>query len=184
MTSIITNAAAIGALSILRNIDTNLETTQERISSGYKVGQAQHNAAYWSIATTTRADNDALATVSDALGLGQAKADTAYAGLDRSKEIIVAIRNKLESAIQPGVDRAKVQQEIAELKNQLVSIASASSFSSENWLYNAASTSGLGTKTMVGAFVRTDSNKSRFRRLTTTRLIPVFLTGWWQAEAS
>lgn len=34
MTSIITNAAAIGALSILRNIDTNLETTQERISSG------------------------------------------------------------------------------------------------------------------------------------------------------
>lgn len=158
MTSILTNVAAMSALSILRDIDTDMETTQNRISSGYKVGSAQDNAAYWSIASTMRSDNEALATVSDALGLGQAKADTAYAGLDRSKDIIIAIQKKLESALQPGVDKGKVQQEITELKNQLVSIASASSFSSENWLYNAASTSGLGTKTMVGAFVRSESN--------------------------
>ncbi len=70
MTSIMTNAAAMAALQTLRTIDGNLETTQNKISSGYRVQTASDNAAYWSIATTMRSDNKALSTVSDALGLG------------------------------------------------------------------------------------------------------------------
>ena len=64
------NPAAMAALQTLRAINHNLETTQGRISSGYRVETAADNAAYWSIATTMRSDNAALSTVHDALGLG------------------------------------------------------------------------------------------------------------------
>ncbi|SDA40318.1 flagellin N-terminal helical region, partial [Sinorhizobium sp. NFACC03] len=48
MTSIMTNSAAMGALATLRSINSDMETTQDRISSGLRVGSAADNAAYWS----------------------------------------------------------------------------------------------------------------------------------------
>ena len=62
MTSILTNPAAMAALQTLRAINQNLEMTQGRISSGYRVETAADNAAYWSIATTMRSDNMALSS--------------------------------------------------------------------------------------------------------------------------
>jgi flagellin len=153
MTSIMTNTAAMAALQTLRSIDTNMQTTQARISSGYKVENASDNAAYWSIATTMRSDNKALATVQDALGLAASKADTAYTGLESTVDVISTIKSKLVAAREPGVDKDKINQEITELKNQLQSIAESASFSGENWLFNA-STNAAGTKEMVGSFNR------------------------------
>ncbi|OLP45814.1 flagellin [Rhizobium oryziradicis] len=153
MTSIMTNTAAMAALQTLRSIDSNMQTTQARISSGYKVANASDNAAYWSIATTMRSDNKALATVQDALGLAASKADTAYTGLESTVDVISSIKSKLVAAREPGVDKGKINQEISELKNQLQSIAESASFSGENWLFNA-STNAAGTKEMVGSFNR------------------------------
>lgn len=153
MTSIMTNTAAMAALQTLRSIDSNMQTTQARISSGYKVANASDNAAYWSIATTMRSDNKALATVQDALGLAASKADTAYTGLESTVDVISTIKSKLVAAREPGVDKGKINQEISELKNQLRSIAESASFSGENWLFNA-STNAAGTKEMVGSFNR------------------------------
>ncbi len=156
MTSILTNTAAMAALQTLRTIDTNMETVQNRISSGYRVGSASDNAAYWSIATTMRSDNEALSTVKDALGLGAAKTDTYYAGLDSSVKVVTEIKAKLVAAREPGVDKDKINKEITELKNQLTSIAQSASFSGENWLFNA-STTALGTKQIVASFTRSAS---------------------------
>lgn len=159
MTSILTNSAALSALSTLRSIDASMENTQRAISSGFRVGSAADNAAYWSIATTMRSDNQALSTVQDALGLAAAKTDTAYSGLDTSIKLISEIKAKLTAAREPGVDKDKVQKEIAELKAQLVSVATSASFSSENWLYyNTSGGAGVGTKEMVGSFIRSDAN--------------------------
>ena len=156
MSSIMTNSAALSALATLRSIDNNLNTTQNAISSGYRVGTAKDNAAYWSIATTMRSDNKALGTVQDALGLASAKTDTAYSGLDTAINIVSEIKAKLVAAREPGVDRDKVNKELSELKNQLTSVAQSASFSGENWLYND-STTAAGTKEMVGSFTRNAS---------------------------
>ena len=69
------------ALQTLRSVNANLATTQNRISTGFRVSTASDNAAYWSIATTMRSDNMALSAVQDALGLGAATIDTMYTGL-------------------------------------------------------------------------------------------------------
>ena len=153
MTSILTNSAAMAALQTLRSIDTNLETTQARVSSGLRVETAADNAAYWSIATTMRSDNRAISTVADALGLGAAKVDTAYTSLENVIDVMSEIKAKLVAAREPGVDKTKINDEIKELKNQLVSAAQSASFSGENWLYNAG-TDPLGMKSVVASFVR------------------------------
>ena len=128
MTSILTNSAAMAALQTLRSIDNNLETTQARVSSGLRVETASDNAAYWSIATTMRSDNRAISTVADALGLGAAKVDTAYTSLENVIDVMSEIKAKLVAAREPGVDKSKINDEIKELKNQLVSAAQSASF--------------------------------------------------------
>src|SRR6266702_2565085 len=53
--SLLTNSSAMTALQTLRNISSQLSTTQNRISTGQRVSTASDNAAYWSIATSMRA---------------------------------------------------------------------------------------------------------------------------------
>ncbi|TXI07600.1 MAG: flagellin [Rhizobium sp.] len=150
MTSILTNDAAMSALQTLRTINTNLQDTQSRVSSGYRVAKASDNAAYWSIATTMRSDNSALSAVSDALGLGAAKVDTAYTAMDNAITVVQQIKDKLVAATENSVSKADVQEEITQLQQQLESIAQSASFSGQNWMYavNGASAS------VVSSFVR------------------------------
>lgn len=149
--SILTNASAMTALKSLNMTNKSLEMTQTRISTGFRVGEASDNAAYWSIATTMRSDNKALSTVQDALGLGQAKIDTAYTGMNAAIDVVDEIKTKLVAAREPGVDQTKINKEITVLKEQLKSITTSASFSGENWLANDGA---VGTKSIVGSFTR------------------------------
>jgi len=167
MTSIMTNTAAMAALQTLRTINSDLEMTQARISSGYRVETASDNAAYWSIATTMRSDNKALSTVSDALGLGAAKVDVAYTGMNSAIDVVDEIKSKLVAAAEPGVDKDKINSELTELKNQLVSITESASFSGENWLYNTGA-AAVGTASIVGSFNRSSAGNVSIATLDVT----------------
>ncbi len=159
MTSILTNIAAMSALQTLRSIGSNMEDTQARVSSGQRVGEASDNAAYWSIATTMRSDNMALSSVSDALGLGASKIDTAYAGMESAIDVVKEIKAKLVTATEEGVDKAKVQEEITQLQGQLKSIADSASFSGENWIAGGTDTMTASVDvTVVSGFVRDANN--------------------------
>ncbi|WP_416797987.1 flagellin [Ciceribacter azotifigens] len=159
MTSILTNIAAMSALQTLRSIGSSMEDTQGRVSSGLRVGQASDNAAYWSIATTMRSDNMALSAVSDALGLGASKVDTAYAGMESAIDVVKEIKAKLVTATEEGVDKKKVQEEITQLQGQLKSIAESASFSGENWIAGGVTTSTTPVDvTVVSGFVRDANN--------------------------
>ena len=164
MTSILTNTNAMAALSTLRSISSSMEDTQSRISSGLRVGSASDNAAYWSIATTMRSDNAALSSVQDALGLGAAKVDTAYAGMESAIEVVKEIKAKLVAATEDGVDKSKIQEEIAQLQDQLASISEAASFSGENWLQTDLS-GGTVTKSVVGSFVRDEAGNVSVKKV-------------------
>ncbi|MCZ7912312.1 flagellin [Agrobacterium tumefaciens] len=134
MTSILTNMAAMAALQTLRTIGANIADTQRQVSSGLRVQTAADNAAYWSISTTMRSDNMALSAVSDALGLGAAKVDVAYAGMESTIDVLSQFRTKLVAAKEDGLDKGKIQTELDQLKDQLLSIATSASFNGVNWL--------------------------------------------------
>ncbi|MET0408863.1 MAG: flagellin [Hyphomicrobium sp.] len=155
MSSINTNIAAMTALQSLQQTSKDLLTTQSRISSGLKVATASDNAAYWSIATTMKSDNDALSTVQDALGLGKGTVDVAYNAMNQSITLVSQIKSKLTAAAGPGVDRSKIQSEITQLQQQLKGISDSASFSGENWVSVDSSASGYNaTKTIVSSFSR------------------------------
>ena len=158
MSSINTNVSAMTALQSLNKTNMALETTQKRISTGYKVNSAEDNAAYWSIATTMRSDNSALSTVKDALGLGAATIDVAYTATNSAIDVAKEIKNKLVAARQPGVDRTKIQSEVTELQNQLKSIGDSAVFSGQNWLSTDSSATGYNaTKSIVASFTRSSA---------------------------
>ena len=161
MASIMTNTSAMTALQSLNSTNRSLDVTQARISTGFRVGSAEDNAAYWSIATTMRSDNGALSTVKDALGLGAATIDVAYTGMNMAIEVAKEIKNKLVAARQPGIDREKVQSEVSELQNQLLSVSSSSVFSGENWLSVDSSLATYNaTKSIVASFSRSGGSVS------------------------
>jgi flagellin len=135
MSSINTNASAMTALQTLAQTNKNLATTQSRISTGYRVAEASDNAAYWSIATTMRSDNKALSTVQDSLGLGASRIDTAYTGMNSAIEVVDEIKQKLVSSLGASADdKGKIQTEVDQLKEQLLSIANSANFAGTNLL--------------------------------------------------
>lgn len=155
MNSIKTNSSAMTALQSLQMTNKDLLKTQQRISTGLKVGTAEDNAAYWSIATTMRSDSKSLSTVRDALGLGSATVDVAYTSIDSAIDVASEIKAKLVAAREPGINRAAIQSELTELQSQLATIAGSSSFSGQNWLSVDSSNANYNaTASVVSSFSR------------------------------
>lgn len=163
MTSILTNLGAIAALQTLRSVAADLTVSQQQAASGLRVSIAADDAAYWSISTTMRSDNMAISAVSDALGLGAAKLDTAYAGTSAIVDVLGEFKAKLVAAKEQGVDRAKVQEELSQLNAQAESIVESASFSGENLLKTKSTLplleEGPMTTSVVSSFVR-DANSN------------------------
>ena len=150
MSSINFNANATAALQTLRDVNSRLNSTQSAVSSGLKVGSAKDNVAYWSISTSMKSDNKALGAATDALGVGAAKVDTAYAAMDSAIDVVNEIKAKLVTASESSVDKDQVNLEVKKLQEQLSAIGQAASFNGENWMVTGSKT------TVVDGFIRKD----------------------------
>ncbi|UPT89347.1 flagellin [Bradyrhizobium barranii subsp. apii] len=154
--SLLTNSAAMTALQTLRSVSSQLATTQNRISTGQRVATASDNAAYWSIATSMRADNAALSAVSDSLGLSVATVDTEYTALtavvgDKTGGL-TKLQALLVEAKTAGIDRTKIQADITQIQQQMKGTADAATFNGVNWLSTTAATPA--TFNLVSSFSR------------------------------
>ena len=154
--SLLTNSAAMTALQTLRNVSASLQTTENRISTGQRVSTASDNSAYWSIATSMRADNAALSAVSDSLGLSAATVDTEYTALNKvigdQNSGLTKLQALLVEAKTAGIDRTKIQAEITQIQQDMKNVANAATFNGVNWLSTNASTPA--TVNLVSSFSR------------------------------
>ena len=179
--SLLTNSAAMTALQTLRNVSSNLQTTENRISTGQRVATASDNAAYWSIATSMRADNAALSAVSDSLGLSAATVDTEYTALTAvvgdSTGGLTKLQALLVEAKTAGIDRTKIQADITQIQQQMKGTADAATFNGVNWLSTTTATpttfdlvssfSRVGGTPTIGSITLTISNYSLYTSSTT-----------------
>ncbi|MET4799858.1 flagellin [Bradyrhizobium sp. LB11.1] len=178
--SLLTNSAAMTALQTLRNVSSNLQTTENRISTGQRVATASDNAAYWSIATSMRADNAALSAVSDSLGLSAATVDTEYTALTAvvgdSTGGLTKLQALLVEAKTAGIDRTKIQADITQIQQQMKGTADAATFNGVNWLSTTTATpatfdlvssfSRVGGTPTIGSITLTISNYSLYTSAT------------------
>src|SRR5688572_17147117 len=157
MASLLTNSAAMTALQTLRSVSANMQTTENRISTGQRVATASDNAAYWSIATSMRADNSALSAVSDSLGLSAATVDTEYTALtavlgNEGTSGLNKLQALLVEAKTAGIDRNKIQSEITQIQQDMKNTANSATFNGVNWVSTNATTPA--TVNLVSSFSR------------------------------
>ncbi|MER2252559.1 flagellin [Methylorubrum podarium] len=161
MTSLLTNISSMSALTTLKSITHSLDITSRRISTGQRTSSASDNAAYWSIATTMRTDNAVLSAIRDTLGLGAAAVDAAYQGTSSVLADLRSLRAKLQTALQPGVDRAKVQTEVGAIQDRMRATARASGTTDESWLAIDSAAGGRSVRQVVSGFTRDASGAVR-----------------------
>lgn len=139
MASILTNSSALTALQTLAATNKSLETTQNRISTGLRIGEAADNASYWSIATSMTSDNKANSAVQDALGLGAGKVDTAYTAMNKVKDQVDEMKKLLVSAQGASKeDQDKIATQIVAIQKNIKSAASNANYAGSNLLVNDA----------------------------------------------
>src|SRR5262245_40856269 len=165
MNSVTTNAASLGALTVLSGVTKQLDTVQKQVSSGHRVDTAGDDPTYWSMATTMRSDVSSLSTISDALGLSSGKVDTTYTTMEKAIDLLTEIRSKLTTAQEAGVDKTQINGDLTDLKAQLASMAQAASFSGENWPYNTSPALD-GDKSVISNFTRGTNGEVRLSAMT------------------
>jgi len=182
--SLLTNSSAMTALQTLRNVSSQLATTQNRISTGQRVSTASDNAAYWSIATSMRSDNAALSAISDSLGLSSATVDTEYTALtsvigDKTGGL-TKLQALLVEAKTAGIDRTKIQADITQIQQDMKLKANSATFNGINWLSINTSTGSSATPTsfnLVSSYSRVGGTPTIGSITVTTANYALYTTG-------
>nr|WP_295834333.1 flagellin [uncultured Azospirillum sp.] len=134
MASIMTNTSAMTALQTLRRVTGDLETTQDRISTGLKVNNAKDNAAYWSIATTMKADVAGFKAVKESLELGSGTTNTASVASKNIVENLQTLKARVIAGQTNGVDKSLIQNDVDQLVKLIKGAAADASFNGDNLL--------------------------------------------------
>ncbi|MGI4796485.1 MAG: flagellin [Janthinobacterium lividum] len=95
LNSVNTNISAQVALQSLNATNSNLQATQKRISTGYRVADATDDGAAFAVAQKVRADTGALTTVNQQLGSAKGLVGTAITGLTSISNTLIAAKSLL-----------------------------------------------------------------------------------------
>lgn len=139
MSSVLTNAGAMTALRTLQATNNKLGITQDRISTGQKVGSAKDNAAAWSVASTMKTESLGFKTLADQTSVGMAAVGL---GLEAAKNLVELYEKIHGKALQMVAATANSDTtgantfaaEITALEGAATEIVNRSSFNGVNFL--------------------------------------------------
>ncbi|WP_035705401.1 flagellin [Niveispirillum irakense] len=134
--SILTNVGAMVALQTLNKTSKDLQTVQDRISTGMKVATAKDNSSYWSISTVMKSDVSALKALNENIAINAATVQTARVGAENIQKLLSEVKNQLSLATSASVDHAKVGDELNSLADNIQNTISSASYNGENLLDN------------------------------------------------
>ena len=134
MSSILTNNSAMVALQTLKGINSNLAKTQDEISTGKKVANAQDNAAVWAISKVMEYDQSSFKTLQSNLNMAESVVTTARKGGENVQSLLNEMKNLAAQAGSDGNDYATINAQIVAKKAQITSIVNASQMNGANLL--------------------------------------------------
>ena len=140
--SLNTNTGAIIALQNLNATAAELQTTQNRISTGLAVSSAQDNGAIWGIAQNSRASISALDSVKQSLQRAQSTVDVAVSAGQTVSDLLNQIKAKVLSASDTSLDstsRTALANDVTALVNQITRIVTNADFNGTNLVKSGAS---------------------------------------------
>ena len=136
MSSINTNVSAMNALSIMRNVNSDLQTTQDRISTGSKVNSAKDNAAYFAISETMKGDSGMYKSIDEGLNMTKNVVSTARLGAETFVDLAKQVSERVAFAQGTGVNLADVQSEIDALTERMGTVIEQSTFNGVSMVDN------------------------------------------------
>jgi flagellin len=149
MSSINTNLSAMTALQALKSTQNAMNKNQNQISTGLRVGEASHNASYWSIATQMKSDNGALGAVKDSIKQSKAMINTFTAANDKVLTYLNKMKDNMVALSQPGASKTAIQGEWTASIDALKSTALSAQLNGENWLVNDTAADGAPKEVVI-----------------------------------
>ena len=140
--SVLTNPQAASAVLGLNKTLSALNTTQERINTGLKVGSARDDAATFAIALGMRSDVAGYRQIQENLNLGKSTVGTAAAAADSIAAEITKIKENVIQASNLETGRADIQETINVALDQIRSVTAAAQFNGVNLIDGNADTVG------------------------------------------
>jgi flagellin len=143
--SVNTNAAALIALQNLNATESQLESTQNEVSTGLAVGSAKDNASVWAIAQGQRADIGALDAVTMSLNRATSIADVASTAGQSVSDLLTQLKSKVVGAMDSSLttaSRTALNNDYTSILNQIKDVINNANFDGANIL-NGSLTNGL-----------------------------------------
>jgi flagellin len=151
LNSVNTNLAAQVALQSLNTTETQLQSTQKHISTGYRVADATDDGAAFAVAQRVRGDVSALTTVNQQLGNASGLVGTALAGLTTISNYLTSAKSLLVDIGDTSVSSSQRAQYVASYKSLVQEVANTTDGSTYNGqtLLGSAAGAVAGTSTSV-----------------------------------
>jgi flagellin len=135
MLSVNTNVGANIALQALNQTASDLQTTQNRISTGLAISGPKDNAAIFSIAQNMRAQVNGYKSVTQSLNNASSVTDVAIAAGQSVSDLLTQLKQTALSAADPSIDSsslAALQSQYDALVSQITSVTKNASFNGTN----------------------------------------------------
>lgn len=140
MSSILTNTGAMVALQTMRGINSSMANTQNEISTGKSVSNARDNAAVWAVSKTMESDVRGFKSIGDSLALGRSSVSVARNAAETVTDLLTQMQGLIVSSQEDNVDRAKIQNDVVALRDQIEAVTGSAQFNGLN-LVNGSSNS-------------------------------------------
>lgn len=153
MSSIMTNSSAMNALSTLRGINSSLDTTQSRISTGLKINSGKDNAAYFNISETMKGDSSAYSAINEGLTLTNNSVATARLGAETFQEQAQRFQERVAFAQGATGGLDDIQTELDAILKEMTNTIQSSTFNGDDMVNaaNAGSVTGSSVSATTGA---------------------------------
>src|SRR6201996_1500194 len=143
LNSINTNTSALVALQNLASTQSDLQQTQNIISTGKKINTAKDNGAVWSIANTMHGKTAALDSVKDSLNRAQSTIDVAMSAGQQVSDLLTQMKAKALAASDTSLDttsRTALNEDFKSLRDQISNVVSNADFNGVNMVKSGGTT--------------------------------------------
>jgi flagellin len=150
LNSVNTNMGAMVALQSLNRTNEGLNTTQKRISTGFRVNDGKDDGAAFAVAQAVRADVAGLNAANEQLGGVKGILDTALAGLTKVSETMIKVRETLVRLADDTLNadqRAQYEAQYTALRTQAQNFITDATYNGRSLLSTTAPEGGDITTT-------------------------------------
>ena len=151
--SVNTNVGAMIALQNLNKTNTDLQTTQNRINTGLKVGSAKDDGAAFAIAQSQRSTVSSLDAVKDSLSRATSVVDVASSAGESVSDMLTQLKEKALAASDTSLDstsRSALKADFESIRDQITKTLTNASFNGINLVD--------GSQTSVTALANADGS--------------------------